>query len=173
MELQRWRDFLGIPINVQPKFFPSSETLSAACVIALRETMGDKPAIAFSSPSTRGWLKWVLVLSLLVAWVALGFAVKDIVLRTSATLITPRGVHQPPEVGRPWRGRLGARQLSRDDVRLQNLERSAPPEVGVQNVRLRAARLQHGNPGRVPNPSRDGLCWAKPNSVHAFFTKRP
>jgi hypothetical protein len=52
-------------------------------------------ALAFSSPGTRGWLKWVLLLSLLVAWVALGFAVKDIVLRTSATLITPRGVHQP------------------------------------------------------------------------------
>jgi 2-hydroxychromene-2-carboxylate isomerase len=48
MELQRWRDFLGIPINVQPKFFPASETLSAACVIALRETMGDKPAIALA-----------------------------------------------------------------------------------------------------------------------------
>jgi 2-hydroxychromene-2-carboxylate isomerase len=48
MELQRWRDFLGVPINVQPKFFPSSEALSAACVIALRETMGDKPAIALA-----------------------------------------------------------------------------------------------------------------------------
>jgi 2-hydroxychromene-2-carboxylate isomerase len=48
MELQRWRDLLGIPINVEPKFFPSSETLSAACVIALRETMADKAAIALA-----------------------------------------------------------------------------------------------------------------------------
>jgi 2-hydroxychromene-2-carboxylate isomerase len=48
MELRRWRDFLGIPINIQPKFFPSSEALSAACVIALRETMGDKPAVALA-----------------------------------------------------------------------------------------------------------------------------
>ena len=48
MELKRWRDFLGIPITIQPKFFPSSETLSAPCVIALRETMGDKPAIALA-----------------------------------------------------------------------------------------------------------------------------
>ena len=24
-ELPRWRDHLGIPINIQPKFFPSSE----------------------------------------------------------------------------------------------------------------------------------------------------
>ena len=45
MELRRWRDFLGVPINVEPKFFPSSEVLSASCVIALRETQGDAPAI--------------------------------------------------------------------------------------------------------------------------------
>jgi carboxymethylenebutenolidase len=44
-ELQRWRDHLCIPINIQPKFFPSSEQHSASCVIALRETMGDLPAI--------------------------------------------------------------------------------------------------------------------------------
>jgi len=52
-------------------------------------------AIAFSSPRTRGWLKWILLLSLVLAWAALAFAVKDIVLRTSATLVTPKGVHQP------------------------------------------------------------------------------
>ncbi len=45
MELRRWRDFLGVPINVEPKFFPASEALSAPCVIALRETQSDAPAI--------------------------------------------------------------------------------------------------------------------------------
>jgi 2-hydroxychromene-2-carboxylate isomerase len=45
MELKRWRDHLGVPINIQPKHFPSSEQLSTSCVIALRETMGDQPAI--------------------------------------------------------------------------------------------------------------------------------
>jgi 2-hydroxychromene-2-carboxylate isomerase len=44
-ELARWRDHLGIPIQIQPKFFPSNEQPSAGCVIALRETMGDQPAI--------------------------------------------------------------------------------------------------------------------------------
>jgi 2-hydroxychromene-2-carboxylate isomerase len=44
-ELPRWRDYLGIPIQVQPKFFPSNELPAATCVIALRETMGDEPAI--------------------------------------------------------------------------------------------------------------------------------
>jgi hypothetical protein len=51
--------------------------------------------LAFSSPRTRRWLKWILLLSLLVAWVALGFAVRDIVSRTSATLVTPGGMRQP------------------------------------------------------------------------------
>ena len=45
MELPRWRDFLGIPINLEPKYFPSDETLSSSCVIALRETAGDNIAI--------------------------------------------------------------------------------------------------------------------------------
>jgi carboxymethylenebutenolidase len=45
MELPRWRDHLGIPIQIRPKHFPTSEALSAGCVIALRETQGDAPAI--------------------------------------------------------------------------------------------------------------------------------
>ena len=44
-ELARWREFTGIPIHLQPKHFPTSEALSSACCIALRETMGDAPAI--------------------------------------------------------------------------------------------------------------------------------
>jgi 2-hydroxychromene-2-carboxylate isomerase len=44
-ELRRWREHLGVPINIQPKHFPASEAQSASCVIALRETMGDQPAI--------------------------------------------------------------------------------------------------------------------------------
>ena len=44
-ELARWRDHLGISINIQPKHFPSAEMPSSACVIGLRETVGDAPAI--------------------------------------------------------------------------------------------------------------------------------
>ena len=44
-ELARWRDHLCIPVQIHPKFFPSSEALSASCVIAVRETIGDQPAI--------------------------------------------------------------------------------------------------------------------------------
>jgi len=45
MELKRWRDHLGIPIKLEPKFFPSNELQAACCVVALRETQGDPPAI--------------------------------------------------------------------------------------------------------------------------------
>jgi carboxymethylenebutenolidase len=44
-ELARWKAELGLPFNIQPKGFPTSEALSSACVIALRETAGDAPAI--------------------------------------------------------------------------------------------------------------------------------
>lgn len=44
-ELARWREHLGIPINIKPKHFPSDELPAAACVIGLRETVGDAPAI--------------------------------------------------------------------------------------------------------------------------------
>src|SRR5438445_564259 len=44
-ELARWRDHLGIPIHVQPKFFPSSEAVTAPSIIGVRETIGDQPAI--------------------------------------------------------------------------------------------------------------------------------
>jgi len=32
-ELPRWRDYLGVPLNIHPKFFPADAT-QAACVIA-------------------------------------------------------------------------------------------------------------------------------------------
>lgn len=44
-ELARWRDHLNIPIQIHPKFFPSNELPAATCVIAVRETIGDQPAI--------------------------------------------------------------------------------------------------------------------------------
>lgn len=45
MELARWREKLGIPIHFKPAFFPHNELLGACCVIGLRETVGDGPAI--------------------------------------------------------------------------------------------------------------------------------
>ena len=47
-ELARWRDHLGIPINLEPRHFPANELPAACCTIALRETQGDAPAIRFA-----------------------------------------------------------------------------------------------------------------------------
>jgi 2-hydroxychromene-2-carboxylate isomerase len=37
MELKRWRDHLGVKLNLEPKFFHANEVPAAKCVIALRE----------------------------------------------------------------------------------------------------------------------------------------
>jgi carboxymethylenebutenolidase len=37
MELKRWRDHVGVKLNLEPKFFPSNEVPAAKSVIALRE----------------------------------------------------------------------------------------------------------------------------------------
>lgn len=42
MELKRWRKHLGIPINLEPKFFPANDRLAACMVLAAGET-GGKP----------------------------------------------------------------------------------------------------------------------------------
>lgn len=44
-ELERWRKHLGIPIQLRPKFFPAREAAAAHCVLGVRETVGDRPAI--------------------------------------------------------------------------------------------------------------------------------
>lgn len=48
MELRRWRERLGIPIHLQPKFFPAREALPAHAVVGVRESMGDAPALALA-----------------------------------------------------------------------------------------------------------------------------
>src|SRR5512143_2030708 len=44
MELRRWRDYLGIPLNLQPKFAASSSDPGAKWIIAAAE-QGTKPAL--------------------------------------------------------------------------------------------------------------------------------
>src|SRR5882672_3483152 len=41
MELKRWRDHLGDPINIQPKFFPVPDGLAAHTAVAVRRSGGD------------------------------------------------------------------------------------------------------------------------------------
>jgi 2-hydroxychromene-2-carboxylate isomerase len=46
MELRRWRDFLGVPLNLHPRHFPVDEAPAARLVIAHRRRGGDIAALS-------------------------------------------------------------------------------------------------------------------------------
>ncbi|NIO39313.1 MAG: 2-hydroxychromene-2-carboxylate isomerase, partial [Burkholderiales bacterium] len=46
VELQRWRDYLGIPLNLEPKYFPADDRAAALMIIAARQRGDD--ALTFS-----------------------------------------------------------------------------------------------------------------------------
>ncbi len=54
VELTRWSEFLGIPLNVQPKFFPVSPDMASRMLIAARLTHGVDVALSLSLAVMRG-----------------------------------------------------------------------------------------------------------------------
>jgi 2-hydroxychromene-2-carboxylate isomerase len=54
VELARWSAFLGLPMNVQPKFFPVSPDAAAKLIIAARLTHGVEVALDLSGAIMRG-----------------------------------------------------------------------------------------------------------------------
>ncbi|MBV6323897.1 2-hydroxychromene-2-carboxylate isomerase [Duganella violaceipulchra] len=54
VELTRWSEFLGIPLNVQPKFFPVSPDMASRMVIAARLTHGVDVALELAFAVMRG-----------------------------------------------------------------------------------------------------------------------
>jgi len=54
MELKRWRDRLGVKLNLTPKYFTSDELPAAKCVVALREQGRMEEAIAVAHAVLRG-----------------------------------------------------------------------------------------------------------------------
>jgi 2-hydroxychromene-2-carboxylate isomerase len=46
MELRRWRDHLGVPLKLHPKYFPVDESLAARMAIAHRQHGGDIAALS-------------------------------------------------------------------------------------------------------------------------------
>jgi 2-hydroxychromene-2-carboxylate isomerase len=54
VELARWSDYLGVPLNVQPKFFPVSPDAAAKLIIATRLSHGLDAALALSEAVMRG-----------------------------------------------------------------------------------------------------------------------
>jgi 2-hydroxychromene-2-carboxylate isomerase len=53
VELQRWSEHLGVPLNLQPKFFPVSGDLAAKLIIATRLAHGTDAALALSGAVMR------------------------------------------------------------------------------------------------------------------------
>jgi len=47
VELKRWSEFLGVPLNVQPKFFPANGDLAACWILAAAE-LGTDEALALT-----------------------------------------------------------------------------------------------------------------------------
>jgi 2-hydroxychromene-2-carboxylate isomerase len=54
MELKRWRDFLGLPLNVEPKHFPVPIELAATTLLAVLERHGTETALDFAGDLLRG-----------------------------------------------------------------------------------------------------------------------
>lgn len=54
VELRRWSEFLGLPMNVQPKFFPVSGDLAAKFIIATKLAHGTDVALELIGAITRG-----------------------------------------------------------------------------------------------------------------------
>ena len=48
IELARWQSFLGLPMNLQPKFFPVSGDAAARLIIATRTAHGSETALALT-----------------------------------------------------------------------------------------------------------------------------
>lgn len=48
MELNRFRDHLGVPLNIHPKYFPVDPTLAAKLIIAVDQSHGTEAALSFA-----------------------------------------------------------------------------------------------------------------------------
>lgn len=53
-ELARWRDYLGVELNVHPRHWPNDETMAANMVVVLRETVSTGAALKFAGLIMRG-----------------------------------------------------------------------------------------------------------------------
>ncbi|MBL8675602.1 MAG: 2-hydroxychromene-2-carboxylate isomerase [Rhodospirillales bacterium] len=54
MELKRWRAHLGVPINLEPKFFPGDELPAVKSVIAVRERIDGGKAMTLAHAVLKG-----------------------------------------------------------------------------------------------------------------------
>lgn len=52
-ELARWRDYLDLPLHINPKHWPNDETIAANMFVVLRETVSAESALEFAGHITR------------------------------------------------------------------------------------------------------------------------
>ncbi len=58
VELARWKSFLGIPLTIQPKYFPYDATAASLLVLAAAKELDDKMAMLISSAIFKGcWVE--------------------------------------------------------------------------------------------------------------------
>jgi 2-hydroxychromene-2-carboxylate isomerase len=58
MELKRWRDFLGLPLTLEPKFFPVPAEAAATLILAVLQSWGVEPALDVAGDCLRAiWVE--------------------------------------------------------------------------------------------------------------------
>jgi 2-hydroxychromene-2-carboxylate isomerase len=57
-ELKRWREYLGIPLNLEPKFFPVPSEPAATLILAVLARLGVEPALDIARDCLRAvWVE--------------------------------------------------------------------------------------------------------------------
>lgn len=58
VELQRWRDYLGVPLTIQPKYFPYDTLAASLLILAVRQQAGAGTAVDAAGAILRGcWVE--------------------------------------------------------------------------------------------------------------------
>jgi 2-hydroxychromene-2-carboxylate isomerase len=58
VELQRWRDYLGVPLTIQPKYFPYDTLAATLLILAARREAGNDAALRLAGAILRGcWVE--------------------------------------------------------------------------------------------------------------------
>jgi 2-hydroxychromene-2-carboxylate isomerase len=58
VELQRWRDYLGVPLTIQPSFFPYDTLPASFLILAARQKAGNVAALRLAGAILRGcWVE--------------------------------------------------------------------------------------------------------------------
>jgi 2-hydroxychromene-2-carboxylate isomerase len=54
VELKRWRDFLGLPLTLEPRYFPVPQHAAATAILAVQEAHGTDAALDVAGDCLRG-----------------------------------------------------------------------------------------------------------------------